>query len=148
MLFFYLKMNFLIFQNPYEFFHFFLRLWKSSFWKRIEAITVQLLIQSPGEFLNSEKSINSFKIEKKNKSRDYLWNNFFVGIFLITFRNYYDAKYMFLTSLIRLIFFTFAKYWNFDFIKILAGSVYAKHKIFWKIEVCILIKIHRFTVVF
>ena len=44
-------MNLLIFQNPYEFFQFFLRFSKYRFGNKIEAITVQLLVQSLGKFL-------------------------------------------------------------------------------------------------
>ena len=54
--------------------------------------------------MDSEKSINSFET-KKDKSPDYLWDNCFFLNLLTTFQRYYYAKYMFLTSLIRLIFF-------------------------------------------
>ena len=45
-------MNLSTFQNPYEFFQFFLRFSKYRFMKKSEAnLTVQLLVQSSGKFL-------------------------------------------------------------------------------------------------
>ena len=46
----------------------------------------------------SKKSINSFEI-KKDRPPNYLCDNF-----LLTFQHYFYAKYIFLTSSIRLIF--------------------------------------------
>ena len=56
--------------------------------------------------MDSEKSINSFEMEKEP---DYLSNNFFTN-FLIASRHYYYAKQIFLTFLIWLIFFRFLLY--------------------------------------
>ena len=52
-------------------------------------------------YMNSEKSINSFKINRIGYL--IICRTIFSINLSITFRHYYHAKYMFLTSLIRLI---------------------------------------------
>ena len=59
--------------------------------------------------MDSEKSMSSFEIEKDDLT-DYLWNNPFFRNLSITFRYYYYVKYIFLASLIWLIFFKFLFY--------------------------------------
>ena len=75
--------------------------------------------------------MNSFEIQK-DRSPDYVYNNCFFCNLLITFSNYYYAIYMFLTSLIWLIFSDFyyiARYWNSERIKLLVGGT-VKHSIY------------------
>ena len=62
--------------------------------------------------VNSEKSINSLKIKA-----EVTWlftEQFFFDYFLITFRHYYYAKFMFLIFLIWLIFFRFCYHYGTD----------------------------------
>ena len=56
--------------------------------------------------MDSEQSINSFQTKKNAKSRDCLWEIFFLQ-FINNFSELLLCKIYFLTSLIWLIFFSF-----------------------------------------
>ena len=53
--------------------------------------------------MDSEKSINSFKMKERIRHL-IIYRIIFVGDLLITFWHYYYAKYMFLTFLMWLVF--------------------------------------------
>ena len=80
--------------------------------------------------MDSKKLINIFEMEKRIGHLVIYSTIIVFGNLLITFWYYYYGKYMFLTSIMKLIIFRFLLYrefWNFDRIKLLAGSVYVKH---------------------
>ena len=76
--------------------------------------------------MNSEKSINSFEIKKRTSYLIMYQTIILFTNLSITFWHYYDAKWMFLTSLmsdINFFFYYITKYWNSDRFKLLVGNL-------------------------
>ena len=148
-------MNLLIFRNSYEFFHFFY-VFQNTILEKMEPgkflcviwnlgtdtwpkfITLRWFFKKNFKIVkrNWKNSDRFWKINKfiwnetKDRLPDYLRDNCFFCNLLITFRNYYYEKYVFLIILIWSIFSGFcyiAEYWNSDRIKLLARSLYVKY---------------------
>ena len=121
------QMNLLFFKNLKEFFFIssnqFSGIWTNNF-----TVIVLIFFSKNGVFKNvkkmekvrvgSEKSIDSFEIKKGEVAWLFIGQCFFLNKFLITFRHFCYARWIFLTSLIWIIVFSdllhsdISKFWS------------------------------------